>query len=127
MGRGDSRTGDQGAGCRPRDIHIEGAHQLSWKALEVLRDLWDETGSEGPRRTIRIVMVGNDGFRQKIANRLPQLADRAAELKFHRAYRLSVLAINWPGSPRGETFRSRCHLQVMEGIWFAANGGEAGS
>ena len=62
---------------RSRDIQIEGAHLLSWKALEVLRGLWDQTGSEGPRRTVRIVMVGEEGFRQKVAKRHPQLADRA--------------------------------------------------
>lgn len=62
---------------RPRDIHIEGAHHLSWKALEVLRDLWDETDSEGPRRTLRIVLAGEKGFIRKIAKRHPQLADRA--------------------------------------------------
>lgn len=63
--------------AQPRDIHIEGAHYLSFKALEVLRDLWDETGSEGPRRTIRIVMIGEKGFVRKIAKVHPQLVDRA--------------------------------------------------
>jgi hypothetical protein len=50
---------------RPRDIHIAGAHHLSWRALEVLRDLWDETGSEGPRRTLRIVMAVKRGFARR--------------------------------------------------------------
>jgi len=62
---------------RPRDVHIECAHYLSWKALEALRDIWDETDSEGPRRTLRIVMVGEKGFIRKVVNRHPQLADRA--------------------------------------------------
>jgi type II secretory pathway predicted ATPase ExeA len=62
---------------RPRDIQIEGAHHLSWKALEVLRNIWDETDSEGPRKTVRIVLAGEEGFIQKIAKTNPQLADRA--------------------------------------------------
>lgn len=62
---------------RPHDIHIEGAHHLSWIALEVLRDIWDETDSEGPHRTVRIVLNGDEGFIRKIAKRNPQLADRA--------------------------------------------------
>jgi type II secretory pathway predicted ATPase ExeA len=61
---------------KPRDIHIDGTRHLSWKALEVLRDLWDETESEEPRQTIRIVMNGDEGFVRKIAKRHPQLADR---------------------------------------------------
>jgi len=63
--------------ARPRDIHLDGAHHLTWKALEVLRDLWDETESEGPLRTLRIVMIGKKGFVRKIAEKHPQLADRA--------------------------------------------------
>lgn len=62
---------------QPRDIHINGAHYLTWKALEVLRNLWDETGSEGPRETIRIVMEGAPGFLRRVAKKNPQLADRA--------------------------------------------------
>ncbi len=63
--------------ARPRDIHLDGAHHLTWKALEVLRDLWDETDSEGPRRTLRIVMNGKKGLVRMIAAKHPQLADRA--------------------------------------------------
>lgn len=61
----------------PRDIHIDGAHFLDWKALEVLRDIWDETRSEGPRATIRIVLNGTEGFREKVKKKNPQLWDRA--------------------------------------------------
>ena len=61
---------------RPRDIHIAGAHHLTSMALELLLDLWDETKLTGPRKAIRIVMCGKNGFVRRIASRHPQLAER---------------------------------------------------
>jgi len=58
-------------------LRSQGAHHLSPIALEVLREIWDETDSEGAQRTVRIMLAGDEGFIQKIAKRHPQLANCA--------------------------------------------------